>query len=127
LVAEERSSFRRGLILSRNRNFFKERKKERKNCESRGGSVGSAAQTHADLLTSVGPLHALTGRSSYWCWEVGKCCRFLAPRFWREWGKSVQAGFEEWSAARWWRDSQRSLVCGQTVCQAGQHRESGTS
>jgi len=64
LVAEERSSFRRGLILSRNGNFFKERKKERKKCESRGGSVGSAAQSHADLLTSVGPLHALTLRSS---------------------------------------------------------------
>ena len=64
LVAEERSSLRRGLILSRNRNFFKERKKERKKCESRGGSVESAAQSHADLLTSVGPLHALTSRSS---------------------------------------------------------------
>ena len=37
LVAEERSSFGRGLILSRNRNFFKERKKERKKCKSRGG------------------------------------------------------------------------------------------
>ena len=75
LVAEERSSLRRGLILSRNRNFFKERKKERKKCESRGGSVESAAQSHADLLTSVGPLHALTGRSSNWYWEVGKCLR----------------------------------------------------
>ena len=66
LVAEERSSFRRGLILSRNRNFFKERKEERKKCESRGGSVGSAAQSHADLLTSVGhymrsPAGALIG------------------------------------------------------------------
>ena len=35
-MAKERSSFRRGLILARNRNFFKERKKERKKCESRG-------------------------------------------------------------------------------------------
>src|SRR5258708_6451561 len=50
----------------------------------------------------------------------------LAPPFERERRQSVQTGFEEWSAPRCWRDSQRSLVFGQTVCQTGWHREFGT-
>jgi site-specific recombinase XerC len=41
------------------------------------------------------------------------------------WGEGVQAGFEEWSATRCWSDSQRSLVCGQTVRQACRHRQFG--
>jgi hypothetical protein len=54
-------------------------------------------------------------------------CRCLAPPFGRERWESVQTGFEEWSATRCWGDSQRSLVCGQTLRQSGRHRQSGTS
>jgi hypothetical protein len=53
--------------------------------------------------------------------------RCLAPPFGRERGESVQTGFEEWSAAGCCGDRQRSLVCSQTLRQAGPHRQSGTS
>src|SRR5215469_9016504 len=39
----------------------------------------------------------------------------LASAFGSERGKSIQAGFERRKATRSWRDSQRSLVCGQAV------------
>jgi hypothetical protein len=58
---------------------------------------------------------------------VQGACRCLASPFRREGGESVQAGLEEWSATRWWSDSERSLVCGQTLRRAGRHRQTGTS
>src|SRR6266853_3821791 len=58
---------------------------------------------------------------------VQGACRCLAPPFRLERGESVQTGFEEWSATRCWGDSQRSLVCGQTLRQADRYRQSGTS
>src|ERR1700686_5304011 len=50
----------------------------------------------------------------------------LAPPFESERRESVQTGFEERSATRWWSDSQRSLVCRQTLCRTGRHTEFGT-
>ena len=43
----------------------------------------------------------------------------LAPPFESERRESVQTGFEERSATRWWSDSQRSLVCGQNAVPNG--------
>ena len=43
----------------------------------------------------------------------------------RERRESIQKSFESGKATRSWRDSQRSLVCGQSVCPAGRHSQSG--
>jgi len=43
----------------------------------------------------------------------------------RERRKGIQSGFERRNAARSGRDCERSLVCGQAVCPAGRHSQSG--
>ena len=57
---------------------------------------------------------------------VQGACRCLAPAFGSERRKSIQTAFEEWNATGRWRDSQRSLVCGEAVRRTGRYKRSGT-
>jgi integrase/recombinase XerD len=51
--------------------------------------------------------------------------RCMAPAFGSERRKSIQACFDGGNAARSWRDSQRSLVRGETVRPASRHKQFG--
>ena len=54
-----------------------------------------------------------------------RASRCMAPAFGSERGKSIQACFEGGNATRSGRDSQRSLVRGETVRPASRHKQSG--